>query len=234
MQSTFKFPLGMAILDLVDKGKLKLDQKIHVSREELQVRTWSPLREKFPEGNIDVSLAELLGYTVSQSDNITCDILFKLAGGPAAVDKYVHRLGVKDIAIVADEAKMATDWNIQFTNWSQPHAMLQLLEILHHGKKLSKSSNGFLLKLMTETVTGPKQIKGLLPKETVVAHKTGSSSTNAKGLTAAMNDLGIINLPNGKHLVIVVFITNSMDSKDVRDDQIARIAKIFYDYFSNR
>ncbi len=232
MQSVFKFPLAMAVLNQVDQGKLKLDQIIHVTKEDLAPKTWSPLREKYPEGNIDVTLAELIGYTVSQSDNNTCDMLFKMAGGPAEVNKYIHNLGVKNIAIAATEQEMTKGWEVQFTNWCQPSGMLQLLDILYKGKKLSKSSNDFLWKVMTETSTGPKQIKGLLPPGTIVAHKTGSSGTNDKGISAALNDVGIIALPNGKHIAVVVFVTNSPDSKDLRDSIIARISKASFDYFS--
>lgn len=234
MQSTYKFPLAMAVLDQVDKGKLRLNQKIHITKEEMAPRTWSPIREKYPDGNIDLTIAELLSYTVSQSDNIGCDILFRLAGGTAAVDKYIKSLGVKGIAIMATEAEMGKHWDVQFTNWCQPPAMLQILDILYQGKKLSKASNAFLWKVMTETTTGPKQIKGLLPKDVIVAHKTGSSGTNEKGITAATNDVGIITLPNGKHLAIVLFVTNSPDPKDVRDDLMARIARASYDYYLTR
>ena len=232
MQSVFKFPLAMAVLDQVDKGKLSLDQKILITKVDLEPKTWSPLKVKFPDGNIDLTLAEMLGYTVSQSDNITCDILFKLVGGTATVDKYMKSIGVKGIAIVATEMEMSKQWNVQFTNWCQPSAMLQLLDIFYQGKKLSKSSNAFLFKIMTETTTGPNQIKGLLPKEVSVAHKTGSSGTNANGITAATNDVGIITLPNGKHLAVVLFLTNSLDPKEKRDELMAQIARASFDYYS--
>ena len=62
---------------------------------------------------------------------------------------------------------------------------------------------------MTETTTGPKRIKGLLPADAVVAHKTGTSPTNSEGLSPATNDVGIITLPNGKHIAIAIFVCNS-------------------------
>jgi len=232
MQSVFKFPLAMAVLNEVDKGKLSLDQKIHITKEDLEPKTWSPVKVKFPEGNIDLTLAELLSYTVSQSDNITCDILFKLVGGTVNVDKYIKSLGIKGIAIKATEMEMSKHWDVQFTNWCQPPAMLQILDTFYQGNKLSKSSNAFLWKIMTETATGPNQIKGMLPKDVSVAHKTGSSGTNDKGITAATNDVGIITLPNGKHLAIVLFLTNSPDPKEKRDEFMARIAKASFDYYS--
>lgn len=231
MQSVFKFPLGMAVLDQVDKGKLTLDQKIHVTNEELNPDTWSPLQKKFPEGNIDVTIEELLSYTVSNSDNNACDILFKLVGGPEKVQEYVRGLGIKEMNIVATEAGMAKGWEVQYTNWCRPSAMLKLLDVFYQGKNLSKTSSDFLWKIMTETTTGPDKIKGLLPKDTKVAHKTGASGTNDKGIMAATNDVGILTLPNGEQIAIVVYVSETPVDEKTRDGVIAQIAKATWDYY---
>lgn len=231
MQSVFKFPLAMAILAEVDKGKFALDQKILVTKKDLLPKTWSPIREKYPDGNVELPLSEILAYTVSQSDNNGCDILFRLLGGTANVHKYVQNLGVKEIAIAATEEEMARAWDVQFTNWSKPEAMLKLLEIFNRGDKLSKSSSDFLWKIMTETTTGPNRIKGLLPPGTSVAHKTGTSGTNDQKVTGAINDAGIITLPNGKKIAIAVFVANSTDSVQDSEKIIARISKAVYDHY---
>jgi beta-lactamase class A len=230
MQSVFKFPLALAILDQVDKGKLTLDQKIHIRKEEL-LPTWSPIKKKYPEGNVDLPIREILGYTVSQSDNNGCDILFRLLGGTSRVNKYVHSIGIDSIAIAATEEEMATAWNVQFTNWAKPTAILQLLDGFYKGKYLSKSSTAFLRKLMEETSTGTGRIRGLLPKGTVVANKTGTSGTSDKGLAYATNDVAIVTLPNGKHFAIVVFVCNATADEKTRDAVIAKITKVFWDYF---
>jgi beta-lactamase class A len=230
MQSVYKFPLAMAVLDQVDKGKLSLNQKIRVTPKDLLPDTWSPIREKYPKGNIDLKLSEVLSYTVSQSDNNGCDILFRLLGGPQKVDAYVQSLGVKSIVIAATEEEMHKEWNVQFTNWCKPCAMLRLLDILYKGKSLTKTSNDFLLKIMTETTSGPNKIKGLLPKNAQVAHKTGLSDTK-DGILAATNDAGIMTLPNGEHVAIVVFVSNTPADEKTRDGVIAQISKAAWDYF---
>jgi beta-lactamase class A len=229
MQSTFKAPLALAVLDQVDKGKLSLDQIIHIPKEELWP-TWSPIRKKFPEGT-DLKLSEVLGYTVSQSDNIGCDLLFRLVGGPAYVNQYIHSLGIDSIAIVATEKEMAKEWDVQYTNWCTPWAMLELLKGIHENKYLSPSSNDFMLKIMKETTTCPNRIRGLLPKEAEVAHKTGTSDTNAAGITAATNDAGIVTLPDGKHYAIVVFVSDTKADEATREGVIAKITRLFWDGF---
>lgn len=231
MQSVYKFPLAMAVLHQVDQGKLSLDQKIHLTKNDLMPNTWSPLSKKYPEGNVDVPLSEILDLTVSLSDNSGCDILFRLLGGTRAVNTYIHDLGIEGIEIVATEEEMHRNWNVQFTNWCTPYAMLQLLDIFHQGKVLSKTSSEFLWSAMKETTTGPKRIKGLLPNGTQVAHKTGTSGPNKEGLTAAVNDVGVVTLPNGKQFAIVVYVSNSMKDANSLELIIAELSKVSWNYF---
>jgi beta-lactamase class A/beta-lactamase class A VEB len=73
-----------------------------------------------------------------------------------------------------------------------------------------------------------------VPKGTVVAHKTGWSGTNKDGVTAAVNDIGIIFLPNGQHFAISVFVTNSKEDIATNERIIADIAKVAWDYFSTK
>jgi len=230
MQSVYKFPLAMAVLHQVDKGKFSLDQKIHVTKKDLLPNTWSPLREKYPNGEVDLTLREILSATVSESDNNGCDILFRLLGGPKKVNAYIHSLGVKGIAIVATEEQMHADWKVQFTNWGEPKALVQLLDLLYQGKTLSKSSNDFLMKIMQDTYTGPDRIRGLLPAETVVAHKTGSSGNiDETGEMAATNDIGIVTLTNGRHFAIVVLVAHKSADQDRSARVIAEVTKAVWD-----
>jgi beta-lactamase class A len=229
MQSVFKFPIAMAILNKVDSRMLSLDQQIHISKEQMTPKTWSPIRDKYPDGNIDMSIRDLLGYVVSQSDNVACDVLLQTLGGPKQVENYLHNIGVKDIAIVATEAEMHGAWNVQYNNWCTPQQMMYLLADFYKGKYLSPSSTAFLIKIMTETTTSMKRIRGLLPEGTIVARKSGSGPTNDSGLTSATNDVGIITLPNGKYLVLAAFVSDSKANDSIRDLVIAKIAKAAYD-----
>ncbi|HEY9045747.1 MAG TPA: class A beta-lactamase, subclass A2, partial [Ohtaekwangia sp.] len=232
MQSVFKFPLAMAVLHEVDRGKLSLEQKIHITQKDMLPNTWSPMAVKYPQGNADVTLRDLLMYTVSLSDNNTCDMLFRLLGGPKSIDRYVHSLGVKNIAIAATEDEMHQAWDVQYTNWCEPTAMLEILNIFFQQKALSKSSTEELWKWMVESPTGLKRIKALLPANTIVAHKTGTGGTNDKGINGAINDAGIITLPNGQHVALVVFITDAADGDEKTEAAIARIGKAVYDHYS--
>jgi beta-lactamase class A len=232
MQSVYKFHLALAVLNQVDKGKFSLNQNIFVKKTDLLPNLYSPMREKYPEGNINLPLSEILKYTVAQSDNSACDLLFRLIGGTEVVNNYIHKIGVKDINIVATEEVMQKDWQVQYTNWSTPIAATQLLQKFYQKKILSQSSQDFLWKTMVETTTGPNKIRGLLPKEAVVAHKTGFSGKNNDGLTGATNDIGIIILPNGQKLAIALFVSNSTETEIVNESIMAEIAKAVWNYYA--
>ena len=145
MQSVFKFHIALAILDKVDKGELNLNQEIFISKKQLLPNTWSPIRDKYPNGNIKLTLAEIIKYTVATSDNNGCDILLKLIGGPGKVEKYIHKLGIHDISITYNEEEMHKNWDAQFSNWTTPIAAAELLVAFYTKNILSDSSFDFLL-----------------------------------------------------------------------------------------
>lgn len=232
MLSVFKFHIALAVLDLVDQGKLKLDQKIFIKKEELLENTHSPIRDKFPNGNIEMLLSELIKYTVAQSDNNGCDILIRLVGGTETVQKFINGKGIKNFTIKADEAQMHKGYEFMYWNVTTTNDSNLLLKNFFDGKIVSKTSTDFLMKTMIETTTGTTKIVAQLPKNIKVAHKTGSSGKDEKGLTIAENDIGIIELPNGKHYAISVFVSDSMESEETNTKMVADISKIVFDYFS--
>lgn len=227
MQSVMKFPIALAVMRQVERGKFRLDQIIKIQKRDLH-HTNGPLFERYPNG-VEIPVSELLSYMISLSDNNACDILLDKLGGVKPVMDYLGSIGVKGIVVDASEADMGAAWEVQYTNWCRPAAMVHLLDVFYRGKALNKANTDTLLKKLTETTTGPKQIKGLLPAGTVVAHKTGRSATNSAGLTPATNDVGIITLPNGQHLALAVFVGNSTADPDTRESIIARIAKAVWD-----
>jgi beta-lactamase class A len=229
MQSVYKFPVALAVLQRVDKGTLSLEQKLHLTKADLLPGTLSPLREKYPEGDAGVPLDEILRYTVSLSDNNGCDILFRLLGGPQVVQDGLRGIGITGIDIVATEEEMHAEWGAQYRNWSTPAAMGQLLRKFYRGEILSHGNTSYLRGIMEETTTGPKRIKGLLLNGSVVAHKTGSSGADEKGFIAATNDVGVVTLPDGRHVAIVVFVADATSDQAACEETIARIAKAVWD-----
>ncbi len=233
MQSVYKLPIAMAILAKVDRGELALTQMVHVAKEDLIPTTmFSALRDAHPEAEIDVSLADLLAKTIIESDGTTSDVLMRVAGGAKAIEDYLRGLGIEGIAIATTEKTMGLDAKAQYRNWGTPSAYIQLLRILAEGRALSDASQSYLLDLMTKSTTGPKRIRGVLPAEAKIAHKTGSSGTH-DGMTAATNDVGIVSMPNGQRFAIAVFVSDSPADETTREGTIAQLARVVWDHWQN-
>ena len=233
LQSVFKFHIALLMLSEIDKGKFSLDQKIEIPKKDLLPGLYSPIRDKYPDG-ATLTMAEILQYTVSQSDNVGCDVLLRLLGGAQAVENYFTKNKFKDISIKINEETQQNNWNLQFQNWTTPKAANKVLAAFYDNRKklLSQKSYDFIWQIMRETSTGGKRLKGQLPEGTVVAHKTGTSGVNKlTGITAAVNDIGIVFLLNGQHFFISVFVTDSKEDADTNEKIIADIAKACWDYF---
>ena len=233
MQSVYKLPIGMAVLAQVDNKKLTLEQRVRVEKSDyVRLGQHSPIRDKNPNG-VELSLSELLRLAVSESDGTASDVLLDLVG-VEFVGKYLNGLGVTAIVVADSEKAIGKDWETQYRNWASPEGAIQLLRALYERRGISEQSQQLLFKFMTETPTGPKRLKGLLPNTAVVAHKTGTSGTNSGGISAATNDIGLITLPNGRHVAIAVFVSDSKADLATRERVIAQIAKAVWDEFSHR
>lgn len=230
MLSVYKFPLALYVLDQVDKGKLSLETPVDIQKKEWEKMN-SPMLNKYQQENFTLTIRQILAATVSSSDNVGCDLLFRLVGGPEVVNTYIHGLGVSAIHIIYTEMQMAADWNKQYENWSTTPAMGRLLHLFYTARLLSPASTKLLLQWMTES-TSPRRIQGALPAGTIVAHKTGTSNTNAAGITAATNDVGIITLPNGHHLAIVVYVADAKADDPTRLAVISKIGLAAYTHYS--
>nr|WP_294927128.1 class A beta-lactamase, subclass A2 [uncultured Flavobacterium sp.] len=233
LMSVFKFHIALAVLNKVDEGKLSLDQKVFIKKKDLLPDTWSPIREDFPKGNIDLTLDKLLRYTVSHSDNNGCDILINLVGGTKTVQKFINKQGIKDFVIKVNEQQMQS-WENLYLNTSTPLATTKLLEKFYKGEILKESTTRYLYQIMVETSRGLTWMKAGLPEGTELAHRTGISGTNDKNLRVAMNDVGIVKLPNGKHFILSVYLKNITESKEDTEKIIADITKAAWNYFAKK
>lgn len=231
MQSVFKFPIALAVLNEVDGGKWELNQSVLIKKSDMIPDLWSPIREKYPQGDIQLSLSEIVRYTVAQSDNVGCDLLLKMLGGPSVVNKCTHNKGITDICIKNNEQEIQSNWNIQFENWTTPQAMIELLKKFNNKELLMPVTHSFLWNTMVGTSTGA--FKNQLPKDAVVARKTGTSGYNKERVSAATNDVGVLVLPSGNRLAYVIFLTDSRESEEVSAGIIADIAKLLY-YSENK
>jgi len=229
MISVFKFHIALTVLNKVDKGELALNQKLFIKKTELLENTWSPFKKKYPNGDVSISLQEALKWMITVSDNNICDILIRLVGGVEAVDHFIND---SNFVIINDEEGIHENWEAQFLNTTTPNFSSQLIKSFYETKLLTKKSTKFLYKTMLSTSVGKNRIKGKLPPKTKVAHRTGSSFTNNEGMTGAINDIGIVELPNGNQFIISVFVHNTSEKFEDGETLIADIAKAAWDYYT--
>jgi beta-lactamase class A len=225
MQSVFKLPIAIEVLRQVDEGKIDLDHEIQLGSDDAREGATTivvPSR---------MTARKLLEAMVVSSDNVACDRLLALVGGPRAVDARMRGLGVEGIAIRFSEREMTAG---KGDNTATPAAMVALLvRMARQGLGLLPTSAKYLEDLLLQVGTGAKRIKGALPPGTPVAHKSGTSRTQ-DGKTDATNDVGLISLPNGNRIAIAVFVHDSPADERTREETIAKLARAVYDTFTTR
>ena len=223
MQSVFKFPIALKVLNDVDNDKIKLSDSIFISSAELKKKTWSPIQEKYPNGNIKMALSDIIYYMVAISDNIGCDVILKNNGGASSVNHYLRSIGIENMTIKINEAEQQAKPDKQVQNWTTPNEAINLLTMFYKHSLLKPATQNFLWDTMKKTATG--SIKNKLPKGIVVIHKTGSAP-NIKNGTAVNNDVGIMIFPNKKAVAYAIFIKDSKETSDTNYNIIAEIGKI--------
>lgn len=235
MQSVYKYHLALTVLNQIDQGKLSLNDTIKITKQHIDTPLWSLIRKKLPNGG-KLTLAQVIKYTIANSDNVGCDILFDLIGGPSKVENYMHENSISEIAIKHNEAIMQSDWELQYENWTTPNEATKALKTFYENKQqeLSSENHSFLWRIMKKSWFGKISMKSYIPKNTIVAHKTGHSGKNDNGLTGAQNDIGIIFLPNGNHFYLSILISNSNETSEVNQKLIANITRLTYDYFEHK
>ena len=233
MQSVYKFPLALAVLDKVERGELSLDHRLFFNKKVLDRYGWSPLKKQNPKSEFTLSVDSVIMYMIAYSDNLACDKLFDLIGGPAMAQNFMRQKGFKDIDIKFTEAQVGEDYRRMDSNACKPAMMSSLLRDFFEGKIIQQNHRDYLLNYMINDSSSHKRILGLLPKEIKVAHKTGTGGTGDT-LMIACNDIGIVYLPNGRHLALSVFTGNGHGSYESIERCIAVLSKQVVLYYATK
>src|SRR5437588_3811089 len=92
MASTYKVPMAIQLLTLVDEGKERLDRMMTIEPKDLHP-DGGPLWDQFSKpGGQAVSVKDLLEMMLTVSDNSAADLILRLAGGPQAVTARVRSI----------------------------------------------------------------------------------------------------------------------------------------------
>lgn len=120
-QSVSKTWVALTILDLVDQGKLRLDQKVRITRDDLAV-FHQPIRDRvIANGEIDITVLALLEQAIIGSDNTANDSLLRTAGGPQAVQSFLVRKNLGAIRFGPGERVLQS--GIAGIEWRQEYSL---------------------------------------------------------------------------------------------------------------
>jgi beta-lactamase class A len=260
LASTYKVPMAAYALHLVEKGELNLDQLIEVLPSDLVVS--SSITRLFPHPGIRLSLLNLMEATLISSDNTATDVLLRTIGGGEAVTGWLRDRGIRDLRVDRSTADLIREYmnmppppegvsmasqyqdanfdDFTDSDWEQfyrklladprdqgtPDAMATLLKGLWEDAYLEARHGQVLREIMARCFTGASRLTDGLPLQQLpVAHKTGT-------LGGTVNDAGVMTLPDGSQVVIVVF-TRGRSTLDVENGEraIAEVGRTVYDYF---
>lgn len=229
MASTVKIAVAATFLAGVEQGRFRLDQTLPMmmpSTERHYRSTEAPLRP----GPM-MAAQQLMELMITRSDNHATDGLITAVGGVGAINAWLVKAGIvgqhldNTIAtMVRDDGRINPATTIDPRNASTPRAMLALLAAIDRGGALSPQSRAVLLDTMTRTSTGKNRMRAGLPDGTVFAHKTGT-------LQGVTDDVGIIRLPDGRHLALAIFITGP-EGHTPHATMIAQVTRALYDGYT--
>lgn len=231
MASTSKIAIAATFLELVDQGKYSLTSEFPLLIAVSSAKFSSPAAPvRKGEYMQAIDLIELM---ITRSSNPATDALLAAVGGPAKVNAWVKRQGIKEFSINRDIATLVRDDGeydpaayIDERDAATPRAMVELLRGLYQGKFLTRDSRTVLLDAMSRTRTGKRRIPAYMPAEALVRHKTGS-------LNNTSSDIGIIEAPDGRAIAVAIYVTGQ-GSRGAREERIASIARALYDGFASK
>lgn len=231
LMSVMKFHQAIAVSRFLEGNKLPLSATVAVKPSQLNPDTYSPLRERYPDGNVEVSYADLMKYTLQMSDNNACDILFSYTLPPEKVQAYLESVGFTGFAIAVTEDDMYKNRRSAYANWSTPLSAVCILNRFFTSQWLPKEYQSFIAQVMFDAQTGANRLPGGLPADGVrIAHKTGTGYVTPEGRIMAVNDIGFVLLPDGRHYSIAVFIANAAGKEEENAAIIAEISALVYHY----
>ena len=226
MASTSKIAIAATFLEGVDRGRWSLTSEYPLMVPVPSKRFSSAVAPVRPGQYF--TARELIDMMITRSNNQATDALLAAVGGPAAVNDWARRAGIENYNLTRDIATLVRDdgeYNpanyIDTRDSVTPRDMAHLVAGLYQGKWLSASSRDVIVGAMERCRTGTRRIRGMMPSEVMVAHKTGT-------LNNTSSDIGVITGPDGHSIAVAIYVTGQGTHAN-RDARIANIARALYD-----
>lgn len=237
MMSVFKLHQALAVADEIKTRGSSIDSVIHVLKDELDAETWSPMLKTYGKQDFDISIRDLIRYSLTVSDNNASNLLFKHIVSPSTTDSLVRSISDDStFRIVYSEDEMKIKHTLAYINYSTPLSAALLIRQVFDSTFTTNSAIDSIRKDLTTATTGLDRLGAIIPQhpELFFAHKTGSGYRNDTNELIAHNDVGYFRLPDGREYSLAVFIRDFSGTEAEASEIIARISHKVYECFVNK
>ncbi len=194
MCSTFKTLLAALTLARVDGGQEGLTRMVAYGKRDL-IFTSPVTQANVASGRMSVE--DLLRAMLVHSDNTAAILLMRRAGGPAALTRFLRRIG--DRVSRSDRYEPASNRADGARDTTSPRAIIGAARQLLLGNVLAPASRAQLEAAMIACVTGASRLRAALPEGWSVGHRSGEN------LTEESNDTAIVRPPGRAPLLVAVY-----------------------------
>lgn len=215
--STFKVLAVAAVLARVDAGQEKLDRHIVFGSDVLL--DYAPVTRQHV-GAPGMTVAELCAAAITLSDNTAANLLLASMGGPAAVTRFVRRLGDEVTRLDRTEPELnhhGGPGDVRDT--TTPNAMLDTLQRLLLGQTLADVSRTRLIGWLRACTTGTDKLRASIPSDWQAGDKTGSGDGQS-------NDVAIFWPPRRKPILVTAYYAGSSADSKQRSAVLAEVGRI--------
>lgn len=217
MCSTHKVLVAAAILSLVDRSTLTLDQRVEYGAADLL--EYAPAaKANLARGFMTVE--ELCAAAVRLSDNTADNLLLRLIGGPAGWTRYARAVGDETSRLDRIEPNLNSAIPGDERDTTTPAAMTAALATVLLGRVLAEGSCQRLRTWMLNAELTAPLFRAAIPRNWHVADKSGSGSNGTR------NDVGILYPPSSPPLLLSVFTTGFNEKIEARNDLVRSCAAI--------
>lgn len=215
--SVIKLPIMLEAMERVKAGTLNLD-KIYFLKASDKVGG-SGVLQNYPDQS-RVSYRELLRLMMVESDNTATNIFINLLSRDA-INQRIRTIGLKQSQLnrIMMDTLAAREGR---ENYVTAQEMSTLVEKIYRNQVATPKLCLEMIDVLKQ-VPGPLTISRLLPKGTVVAHKTGT-------LTYVRGDVGIVYAKEPFLLSVFVEGVPTPEAERI----IGELSLICYTYFSHR
>ena len=229
MLSVYKFPQAIAFINFSIENQEDLNDIVLISKSEIKENTYSPIRDKYGIIDLRLPLKDILYYSLVESDNNACDILYNQIGGTNYADSIIKKMGFSEIHLLNTEDEMHEDIYLSYQNRCTPLEMCKFIDYFRSELVKSDDKYSYIQFLMENCKTGNDRLaKPFMTTNAVIGHKTGTGDVNSQGRIIGINDIGFITLPNKNTYSIAVFIADSKYTPETTSSFISDISEIIW------